>query len=56
MNIIRMKPALDLRTVTDARNILRRRRIEHDVPEIDRAKLDRMRVVRLNVQMEAPNA
>ena len=47
MNIIRIKPAIDLKTVNDARNILRRRRLDHDIPEINRAQTDRLRIVRI---------
>lgn len=43
--IIRIKPALDLKTVQDARNILRTRRIEHDIPEITRAQINRLKLI-----------
>lgn len=43
--VIRIQPALDLKTVKDARNILRTRRIEHDIPEITRAQINRLKLI-----------
>jgi len=44
--VIHIQPAIDLRTVKDARNILRTRRIQSDVPDITRAQINRLKVVR----------
>lgn len=44
--VIRIQPILDLKTVKDARNILRARRIEHDIPDITRAQINRLKVVK----------